>query len=279
MAASTRRQKSRNWVFTLFADNGEFDALASDPTTNEPFPQWWHDERVSYCKYQLERAPDTGRLHIQGMISFKKGSRPMTTVKKIIGDKAHCEVCKDIQASIRYCGKPETRVKGPWEHGDPPAGQGARNDLTWVWQEVKKRTSSFDMIEADPHLARYQKHIQFMRQVSLAKDSDRQDRKMAVYIFWGPTNTGKTYTAMNLMAPKDWVYKMDPPERGTQMWWDGYEGQHTVVFDEFEGENYCSMSRLKVLLDKYTLRLPVKGSFTNAVYEQVVMCSNVAPRQ
>lgn len=58
-------------------------------------------------KYRLqEETGENGTKHIQGYIEFKKKCRPMSYWNKTV----HWEPCNNIQASIDYCGKEETRT-------------------------------------------------------------------------------------------------------------------------------------------------------------------------
>lgn len=60
------------------------------------------------------------------MIHFKT-SRRLETIGKQLG--CHIERCIDLQKSIQYCQKEETRKEGPWEIGEKP-GIGGRPKTT-----------------------------------------------------------------------------------------------------------------------------------------------------
>lgn len=269
--------KSRNWCFTRQATQGEVSAWASTAAAVIPEPFHWHeDRRVKFVLYQIEKAPTTGQIHVQGMISFK-GNTKMSTVKALIENNPHCEPAKDVNKCYDYCKKAESRVYGPWEHGERPVGQGKRTDLKKVYTDLKAHKRTREMLEEDPCVAKFEKQIKFMRFNIQEGDSDRQLRGVKTYVFYGPTDMGKTYTAMNLMDPGN-VFKMDPPAtKGQMLWWDAYEGERTLLMDEFEGENYCALNKLKVLLDVYKCRLDVKGAFTWAAWTTVIICSNTPP--
>ena len=56
---------------------------------------------------------------------------------------------------------------------------------------------------------------------------------------YGPTGTGKTYAAINLIANRrDYYIAECPSSRGSKLWFDGYEGQKTLVLDDFSGD-FC----------------------------------------
>lgn len=60
------------------------------------------------------------------------------------------------------------------------------------------------------------------------------------------------------------------------MWFDGYQGQHTLILDDFSGD-YCAFRYLLRLLDKYKLKVEIKGGFAWAVWTTVVITSNIHP--
>lgn len=269
--------QSRNFVFTRQLNEVEVAAANTAAALPDPFT-WHHDERIRYLRYQIERAPTTGKLHVQGFISFTS-PRKFGVVKEIIGNNPHVEFAKKVKEAIDYCGKPETRVHGPWEHGKRPTGQGERTDLKKVWEDVKNRKRVGEMLEENPECARYERQIKMMKFAVQENDSDRQQQGVKVYVFWGPTDLGKTYTALNLMDSPQNVFKIDPPAtKGGNLWFDGYDGQRVLVMDEFEGENVCTLNKLKVLLDVYKCRLDIKGGHAWANWTVVIICSNSPPR-
>lgn len=106
---NTRGQK-RDWCFTL---NDPQDLLN---------PEQWPD--CEYCLYQLELGEETGMPHLQGFVKFRVAKR-MATVKEQVPElqRAHLEGRRGtIRQAIDYCRKNDTRLEGPWEFGEEPAG-------------------------------------------------------------------------------------------------------------------------------------------------------------
>lgn len=64
------------------------------------------------------------------------------------------------------------------------------------------------------------------------------------------------------------------PNRGGTLWLDGYEGQETILIDDFRG--WISFSALLHILDGYPLQQQVKGSTIKARWTHVIITSNVA---
>ena len=118
---------TRNACFTSF----NVDKLAGLKENLDP-------NLVDYCVWQVERCPETDRLHIQGYLELKKPAR-FTGIKKILGDQSvHIEPRRGTRSEARdYCRKNESRVEGPYEFGTwREQTQGKRSDLDSVYDRV-----------------------------------------------------------------------------------------------------------------------------------------------
>ena len=81
-------------------------------------------------------------------------------------------------------------------------------------------------------------------------------RSPTVFWFFGKTGTGKTRRAFELCGEDVWI-------SGENLkWFDGYQGQANVIFDDLR-TNSCSMNFLLRLLDRYRLFVPIKGGFAD----------------
>lgn len=85
--------RSRNWCFTLN------NYLESDV-------QRLKSEDYQYV-FQEEKGEGEGTPHLQGLIKIK--DKKSLKQMKVVNDKAHWEVCRNVAASINYCTKEETR--------------------------------------------------------------------------------------------------------------------------------------------------------------------------
>ena len=69
---------------------------------------------------------------------------------------------------------------------------------------------------------------------------------------WGPTGVGKSHAAFKDFDPKT-MYIHDISTE----WWDAYEGQETVIINEFRGE--IKYGRMLDLVDKWPKLVPRRG--------------------
>ncbi|CAH1248636.1 Hypp8331 [Branchiostoma lanceolatum] len=99
-----------------------------------------------------------------------------------------------------------------------------------------------------------------------------RDFKTKVFVFVGPPGCGKS--AMVRWYCQDESATFWKP-RGP--WWDGYHGQPDVVLDDFYGD--VSYGMLLNVMDRYPLRVPIKGTFCTFVAKRIWITSNKFPDQ
>lgn len=77
------------------------------------------------ARCQLEKG-ENGTPHFQWMVSLSKTARTNLIIKNLKG--CHVEQAKNAMAAWNYCGKEDTRLEGPLEHGVPPAAKNVKGD-------------------------------------------------------------------------------------------------------------------------------------------------------
>jgi len=224
-----------------------------------------------YAVWQLEKGKN-GTKHYQGYIEFKAPVR-FASVKKIL-DRAHIEARRGTRDQAReYCMKEDTRLAGPWEAGDwSRGGQGKRNDLDDACKLIKDGKSIRAVADEHPGTyCRYHKGLEKLQQLL----ADDRDENVDVCLLYGPTGAGKTRSVMDLDSEDNPVFKKD----GTDQWFDGYNGESVLLIDDFAGgRSKIPLSFLLNLLDRYAVRLPVKGSFTKLRAHSILITTNIHPR-
>lgn len=89
----------------------------------------------------------------------------------------------------------------------------------------------------------------------------------------GPTGCGKTRSVYEQYPD---VYSV-PQKKGSGTYWDGYEGQETVLVDEMYGSRF-SLGFLLQLTDRYPFQVPVHGGSVNFCSKRIVFTSNAHPK-
>ena len=243
------KQRSRGWTFT---DYGIDEVPRALP------------DGVSYLIWQLERCPTTGREHAQGYIHYEC-QRTLLSVSKQF-PRAHLLKSRGTPQENRvYCTKEETRIDGPFEYGVLPV-QGARSDLNGLRAAIKRGATQAELGEMDCWW-RYHKAAKIYRD-SLNPPNSFSPVKCFVLV--GSTGSGKTRWCYENYPQLFKMSCFDPP------WFDGYEGEDTILFDDFYGG--IKHSQMLQLLDGYPQRLPVKGGFVQKRWKTVLITSNKHPQ-
>ncbi len=228
------------------------------------------DSRVRYCVYQLEEG-DSGTLHYQGYIELFAATI-LRTVKAIIGGNPHVERRRGTRDEAReYAMKEDTRVDGPWETGTwRSSGVGSRTDLTTACEVVATDGMTACALAHPTTFVKYHRGLGAYQQRVQSVDMPNL-RPVQVILLIGPTGTGKTFDSY-----EDYPDCYVKPDGGS--WFDQYEGQETVLIDDFSGgESQTPLPYLLKILDGYRMLLPVKGAFVHKLYSRVILTTNVHP--
>jgi len=257
--------KHRSWCFThhtaVFSGEAFFDA--------ESWPG------LKLLVYQLEEAPDTGALHLQGYIEFNN-PRALSGVKSLpgMGAQVHLEPRRGTgPQSVAYCSKDESRVAGPWWWPDKEtcmancAKQGTRSDLLDVKRKIEEGETEKELFNNDetfPLMIRYHKNLMIYKRICAP---ERNWLPTLVSII-GPSGCGKTR----------WCFENYPGAyiHPGGKWWDGYDGQETVILDEMHGGHFPFRMLLKIL-DRYPMLVEVKGGYVPLVPRQILITANSDP--
>lgn len=152
--------------------------------------------------------------------------------------------------------------------GCPPV-QGKRNDIAIKKEALENGANIRDIISTSTN----NQVIQYAAKWLTYFEKERNWHP-EVWWFWGPTSTGKSHRAFEIMN--------DPAKRHIQRnsskWWDGYDAHEDVIIEEYRG-SFCKFSELLGLLDKYPLKVEVKYGFRSFLAKRIIITSNQSPQQ
>jgi hypothetical protein len=227
----------KHWVFTINNYDENDEQRLRDLGTSE---------NTNYLVFGRE-VGEEGTPHLQGYCIFTKKKR-FNAAKAQIGVRAHLEAKRGTpQEAAEYCKK-----DGDYEEfGTTSTNQGRRTDLEELHDRIKDGASREDIIDEFPNqYYRYKRSID-----EVIKERQPNERQPCyVFVLWGDTGTGKTRTIWDSHEADD-IYV----HTGSG-WFDGYRGQPIALFDDYGGGEF-KLSYLLKLLDRYPMRVPVKGSF------------------
>lgn len=247
-SASSSRRQGIYWLLTI--PRSDYQSPGSLP------------DSLQWIKGQQERGGTTGFEHWQICCAFRS-KQSLAGVKKLFGSSCHAELSRSSAAG-EYVWKDETSVPGTrFEWGSPPIVRNRKHDWDAIWESAK--LGQLDSIPASVRVQSYGR----LRQIAGDYDVPRAMVRQCV-VFWGDTGTGKSRRAWE-EAGLD-AYSKDPRTK----FWCGYSGQKHAVIDEFRGN--LDVSHLLRWLDRYPVRVELKGSSRALNVEKFWITSNLNPR-
>lgn len=251
--------RSKHWCFTLNnyteTEYNHIIQLYDGENSRE-------ENQITYLIVGKETG-DSGTPHLQGFISFKERQR-FNQVRRRISNRAHLEAARGspLQAA-EYCRKDQDFI----EFGALPAGRGSRSDINQLTERIRDGVGADRIRDEFPKLfLRYSRAIEKW----CTDIQPTRDWEVNVVVHWGRTGTGKTRSVFEF-TNRNAIY-VHPGEQ----WFDGYKGQSVVLFDDFNGSEF-KLSYLLKLLDRYPMKVPVKGNYVNWIPKHIFITSNKNP--
>lgn len=228
-----------------------------------------YNDIIRFIIVGKEITPTTDKLHWQGYIQFYEPCR-YTKFQFMIEEKCWMKHQKgsDFQAS-EYCKKDHQYLI----YGEPTK-QGARNDLESIKKMIDNNASHSDCyIEHFGTYLRYRNKFDKYRE-SIMMERAKKFRKVNVKILSGPTRCGKTrkYLYDDKGNYNNNVFLIHC-SHDDKLWFDGYEGQKTIIFDEFR--NDIKLGLMLGLTEGHFCRLQIKGGHVYALWDKVIITTNL----
>lgn len=199
--------------------------------------------------------------HLQGYIELQTKKR-LTLLKKLNG-RIHWEKLKGKPwQAADYCKKDgdfqewgEISVKEKQTKKDEDFSVTLNSFLTGGMRKVMANTPTMGRVRL---LEKWATYLEPSR-----------NEKPFVHWIWGASGTGKSKLASEY---EDQYWKDDTK------WWDGYDGQETVIIDDFRA-HVMRFTYLLRLLDRYPMRVEVKGGYRQMKSKNIIITSIVHPSQ
>ncbi len=281
MAAVVEAKRLRQWVVTL-----------NNPTAEER--EWIADlvvadGRFRYVVGQYEVGAN-GTEHWQGYVQVKVGKthdamrgmmpRCWMEPRRANHEKArHYALKPHDECNCEHCTSARALPNNGWadprdetEQGDPVVAQGQRSEIEDVMARVREGASDQEIAQEFPgSWVRY--HRAFERYRAILQPVERTWITNTT-VLYGPPGSGKTHKALQLAGPGAyWVTY--GTSSGAPQYYDGYDGQECVVFDEFFGQ--IRRQEMCKLLDRYPCNVPTRGGQQPWLAKRVIITSNDAP--
>jgi len=203
-----------------------------------------HKDWMSYLIYGRETCPTTQRKHWQCHFITKRKMQLKAVIKKQYPH--HIEISKDPDASRTYCQK-----EGDWKEAGEWSGQGQRNDLQPIVAQVMSGEVNIDdlLLSAPMIYHQYGRTLEKVADLRLKKQ--KRDFVPSCHWLYGPTGVGKT---RSVVSEEKSLYFFPYEKNG---WWDNYEGQEAILFDDFRGQ--LPLNEILRICDRYDYSVPRRG--------------------
>ncbi len=233
--------------------------------------EWFanNSETVRYVCYGEEVSPTTGNKHHQCYVQFFK-KQYFNIVKTSLGVRVHLEGSRGTpEENKEYCAK-----DGKFLEFGEISFAGKRNDILDCVDDIKSGMTRDSVVLK--HFMVSVKYPGGVRayQEAFERVNASDDRDVFTTLLCGPTGCGKTYFAVETgrADPGDY-FMITGADLAKGNWWDGYQGQRCLIIDEYY-DDCMRIESLLQLLDRFKVRLPVKGSFTQANWRSVYITTN-----
>ena len=285
------------FAFTYFLAEDVNPAFLTD---DELFADW-----VEFCEGEHKHKPDAmvvglertqeGRWHLQGCLHYNKSKNCSASMNAVM---PACNVRKakgTWKQNKLYC------MKGLQSHdewtaqkaGGPNYGKEART-LLWGVEPVRGQQTTYAEVmddfkdgkmTLDELVWNHPMVFGRFRNAFLAVNAVRQKRvtntfrEVQCHIFWGAAGSGKTrraYEETQAFAPGSYLYSISCGD-GHNLWFDGYDGEGCALIDDFYGQ--ISFAFWLRLMDRYPIKLQIKGGYTYANWTRIYITSNKCPCQ
>lgn len=256
-----------NWIFTLNNPHKyprDLERLQNPP----PF--------IKYYEYEPEHFDMPGKTpHYQGW-AHRWGSGRLASMKKFLYHARWKPMYGTVEQNMNYCNKENKVIK--W--GDPPI-QGRRTDIITVKRKIDEDPTKaiWDLADENEYtfktvMKNYRALGEYARH-KLRKLHLTMKHKPLVYIFYGPSRTGKSEWLANQVGVEN-VATMPPP---TSTWWiDEYVARSKyLLVDEITSQRVPPIDMFLGWCDKLCKPYNIKGGSSTMRPEIIVFTSNLHP--
>lgn len=259
---------------------------------DEKMPGEWHiiqmtetliaNRKATYICWGHERGTTTGRIHWHVYIRFetKRGAKTVAGYfAPYCGKNLWVEKARGNEKECRdYCwkeGKHVAKAGASIEHGQEGAydpnqceQQGRRTDIEVMVARMKEGAGPAQLAEEFP--GDYMRmHTGIDKMCAHFNPQPPVEREIEIILLHGGSGLGKTHRVMHAFPD---CYPVKPGRSP----FDGYKGQETIFFDEFDCTKW-DVQDMNRYLDKWRCPLDCRYNNKYAAWTRVVICINDMP--
>jgi len=239
-------------------------------------------EEIGNGAEDTEDMPSTeGTPHLHVFCAFTSNVR-FSTLQNLFNSQAYLTrangSCADNRLYLLKDGKwkdtvkAETTVEGSFEEwGEMPQEThfGSISVESMIIERILSGATNGEIILSFPAYLRGLRDVEHVRQTLRAEEYRDRWRDIQTTFIWGKTGLGKTRGVLETFGYSN-VYSVNNYKHP----FDGYAGEHVMLFDEFTSEG-IRIQDMNQYLDGYPISLPARYSNKIACYERVFIISNL----
>lgn len=207
---------------------------------------------------------DAGNPHLQGFAYFStcKSLRQM----KVHIDRAHWEAQRGTcDQAINYCHEDSTPENPAVEIGEKPLNQSQKGETEIVrYQRAWESARDGNILDVEAPIR--VKYFGTLKRIATEYgEAPKKLKTIENFWYYGAPGLGKSMYCHKKYPD---LYPKTPNK-----WWDCYEGQETVLLDDYD--KTCGLSQLlKIWADRYSFIGEVKGGTLRLRPKRILVTSN-----
>lgn len=223
--------------------------------------------KYSVIGFEKGSEKETPHFHAYG---YWPNGKAISSIKKEV-NRAHIDVCKGTPEQCRnYVIK-----DGEYEEFGTCPRQGNRTDLQAFKDAIINGMSEEELCEEFTEcMARYDRFYQRIKNMTMKKKSTSMIAPKVIVLI-GEPGVGKTRQVYDNHDIND-IYKLEVGDgSANSLFWDGYNGEEVILIDDFH--NNIKLDYMLRLLDRYPMKINIKGSYTWRTSNTIYITSNIHP--
>lgn len=214
-----------------------------------------------------EIGPKSGTPHLHGYLELEEQMR-FKALKEALGQNVWFEARRgSAEQAADYAKK-----DGEFVESGQISQQGAKSCIADLKKRLEDGETPDDIILDDPYsFHMYGRTLMAMWEIMLKRRKPRTVQPEAIWIH-GPTGAGKSHAAFTEITG---TYYDVPDDDG---WWDNYEGQDTVIFNDFRGDA-MKFNLLLKMIDKWPFSVRRRNKAPMPFSSKKVIITCIMPPQ
>lgn len=237
-----------------------------DPEWQVNLVDWFSNKlECNYLVYGKEVGEEKQTPHLQGYVQFKS-RKYINAIKKVIHPTIHITVVNgSSQDNVNYCKK----SNDVFELGTLRDIARARAKQERDWNALINLAKNNELLQIEQDNPKdYIVYYKTLKSIAVDNLNPVAIQRRCLWIYGRP-GSGKSRVCHKLFPSAYW--------KNGNKWWDGYQGEKTVVLDDLDTP--VLFSHLKRWADRYKVVGEVKGSSVGLTYNQFVVTSNFTPAE